>query len=189
MKAKSLFLSIVILCVYSFTAMAQTKLTADDILNNAIKEAKATHKKVFIKFSASWCGWCHKMDDSMKDPAIKAYFDNNFVMRQLIVMENKDKKDLETPGAEEMMKKYNSEGFGIPLWFIFDENGKLLADSHIRPKGTGFETKGTSIIGCPASESEVALFIDILRSTTKLKEAELRKIYWVFRKNDPQYKG
>jgi thiol-disulfide isomerase/thioredoxin len=171
------------------TAFAQnTPASADDVLKEAFKEAKAQKKKVFVKFSASWCGWCHKMDDSMNDPEIKAYFDKSFVIKHLTVMESKGKENLENPGAMDLIKKYNSDGFGIPIWFIFDTDGKLLVDSHLRPEGTGFETKGKNIIGCPASKEEVESFVKSLKMTTKLTDDELAKIAARFRQNDPAYK-
>lgn len=189
MKLKNLLLAFIAVFALN-TAFAQTTPpSADEVLKDAIKEAKTQKKKVFIMFHASWCGWCHKMDDSMNDPEMKAYFDNNFVIKHLTVYENDPKmKKNENPGAEDMIKKYNSDGFGIPLWFIFDTEGKLLVDSHLRPEGTGFETKGKNIIGCPAAKEEVDAFIKALKLTTKLNDAELAKIYARFRKNDPTYK-
>lgn len=171
------------------TAFAQsTPPSADEILKQAFSEAKAQQKKVFIKFSASWCGWCHKMDASMKDPEIQPLFEKSFVMRQLIVMESKGKENLENPGALDLLKKHNSDGFGIPVWFIFDTDGKLLVDSHLRPEGVGMDVKGKNIIGCPASKEEVEAFIKALKLTTKLTEPELAKIAARFRQNDPNYK-
>ena len=99
------------------------------------------------------------------------------------------KENLENPGAAELLKKYKSDGFGIPVWFIFDANGKLIVDSHLRPEGTGLEVKGQNIIGCPASKEEVKAFTDALKKTSKLNDAELAKIAERFRKNDPKYKG
>lgn len=186
---KKLFFLIMATCMVNIGFAQQTPPTADQVLSEAFKEAKAQKKKVFIKFSASWCGWCHKMDDSMNDPELKAYFDKSFVIKHLTVMESKGKENLENPGAMDLIKKYNSDGFGIPLWFIFDENGKLLVDSHLRPEGTGFEVKGKNIIGCPASKEEVDSFIKSLKATTKLTDTELAKVYARFRKNDPAYKG
>ena len=189
MKIKHLLFTVVALFIVN-TAFAQTAPpSAEDVLKEAFKEAKAQNKKVFIKFSASWCGWCHKMDDSMNDPELKALFDKSFVIKHLTVMESKGKENLENPGAMDLIKKYNSDGFGIPIWFIFDANGKLLVDSHLRPEGTGFETKGKNIIGCPASKEEVESFIKSLKMTTKLTAAELTKIAARFRQNDPAYKA
>ncbi len=188
MKIRNLFIAFIVLFLTN-TAYAQTTPpSADEVLQGAMKEAKAQKKKVFIMFHASWCVWCHKMDDSMNDPSVKAFFDNNFVIKHLTVLETKPElKKTENPGSEAMIAKYNSEKFGIPLWFVFDTDGKLLADSHLRPEGTGFETKGTNI-GCPASKEEVEAFIKVLKKTTNLKENELATIFAQFRKNDPAYK-
>lgn len=188
MKIKHLLFTVIALFIVNMTFAQSAPLSADDVLKEAFKEAKAQKKKVFVKFSASWCGWCHKMDDSMNDPELKALFDKSFVIKHLTVMESKGKENLENPGAMDLIKKYNSDGFGIPIWFIFDANGKLLVDSHLRPEGTGFETKGKNIIGCPASKEEVESFVKSLKMTTKLTNAELAKIATRFRQNDPAYK-
>jgi thioredoxin-related protein len=188
MKLKFLLLLFVALFTLN-TAIAQTTPpSADAVLEEAMKIAKAQKKKVFIKFSASWCGWCHKMDASMNQPDMQPLFEKSFVMRQLVVMESKGKENLENPGALDLLKKHNSDGFGIPVWFIFDTNGKLLVDSHLRPEGVGMDVKGKNIIGCPASKEEVESFVKALKLTTKLNDAELSKIFAEFRKNDPAYK-
>ncbi|MFA6275923.1 MAG: thioredoxin family protein [Pedobacter sp.] len=189
MKIKHLLFTVIALFIVNMAFAQSAPPSADDVLKDAFKEAKAQKKKVFIKFSASWCGWCHKMDDSMNDPELKALFDKSFVIKHLTVMESKGKENLENPGAMDLIKKYNSDGFGIPIWFIFDANGKLLVDSHLRPEGTGFETKGKNIIGCPASKEEVESFVKSLKITTKLTDAELAKIAARFRQNDPAYKA
>lgn len=171
------------------TAFSQTApVSAEAVLKEAIKEAKMTKKKVFVKFSASWCGWCHKMDNTINDPEIKPLFEKSFVMRQLIVKESKGKENLENPGALDLLKKYNSDGLGIPVWFIFDSDGKLLVDSHLRPDGVGMNVKSENIIGCPSSKVEVESFVKSLKLTTKLTDAELSTIFTRFRQNDPTYK-
>ena len=154
MKIKSLFLLFIAVLTLN-TVFAQTSPpSADEVLKEAMKLAKAQKKKVFIKFSASWCGWCHKMDASMNEAEMQPLFEKSFVMRQLIVKESKGKENLENPGGLDLLKKYNSDGFGIPVWFIFDADGKLLVDSHLRPEGVGMDVKGKNIIGCPASKEE-----------------------------------
>ena len=190
MKIKNLLLAFIAVLTVN-TAIAQTTPpSADEVLKGAMKEAKAQKKKVFIMFHASWCGWCHKMDDAMNEADMKPLFDKSFVIKHITVMENDPKKKAdENPGGMDMIKKYNSDGFGIPLWFIFDTDGKLLVDSHMRPEGTGFETKGKQIVGCPAAKEEVDEFVRALKLTTKLNKDELEKIYARFRKNDPAYKG
>mgnify|MGYP003704433627 CR=1 FL=1 len=39
---------------------------ARQVLDAALTKAKAEHKNVFVHFSASWCGWCHKLEAFMK---------------------------------------------------------------------------------------------------------------------------
>ena len=61
MKFKNLLFAFLVVFVANI-ALAQTPPpSADQVLKEAFKEAKAKKKKVFIKFSASWCGWCKKM--------------------------------------------------------------------------------------------------------------------------------
>lgn len=178
---KPYFLITMLICS-SFAALAQTPQSADAIMSDAYAEAKAQNKKVFVMFHASWCGWCHKMDAAMNEPEMKKYFDDNFVIRHLVVMESETKKNLENPGGAEMMKKYFGDKSGIPYWLVFDADGKLLADSKLRAEGDGPE-KGNNV-GCPATEKEVAYFIDVLKKTTSLKEGELALISQRFRKNE-----
>ena len=119
------------------------------------------------------------MDTAMSDPACKALFDKSFVIQHLVVLESAPKKNLETPGGQEMMKKYKGAG-GIPFWLIFDKNGNLLADAN-RPE-TDSEGKIGENIGCPTTEKEVGYFINILKKTTKLKDSELAIIAERFKK-------
>ena len=164
--------------------IAQVPLTATEMLNTAFAKARLENKNVFVKFTASWCGWCKKMDASMEDPVCKKLFDDNFVFVQLVVDESEKNKSLENPGADSVRLKYNGdENQGIPFWFILDSNAKLLGDCYIRSKGEGINEKGNNI-GCPANAEEVAAFIEVLKKTTKLNAAELAIIQERFRKNE-----
>lgn len=150
-------------------------LPANKIMNKAYAQAAKENKKVMVIFHASWCGWCHRMDSIMNMPETKPFFDKNFVIKHLVVMEAKDKKNLENPGAREMMTKYNGAGTGIPYWLIFDAKGNLLADSRMPSK----DKSGKAIlanVGCPAQPDEVSYFISLLKKTTSLKEADLAMI-------------
>jgi thioredoxin-related protein len=156
--------------------------SASEIMKEAFPVAKKQNKKVFVIFHASWCGWCHKMDTSLNDPSIKKFFDDNFVIRHLVVFESKTKKNLENPGAEDMVNKYGGNGEGIPYWLIFDKDGNFLADSRRPGKVNGIDKLQNT--GCPASKEEVEYFIDVLKKTTLLKEHELDLIKIRFRKNE-----
>jgi thioredoxin-related protein len=166
----------------STAVRSQPLQTADNILQDAYTIAANEGKNVFVLFHASWCGWCHKMDTAMNDASVKKYFTGNYVIRHLVVFESKGKEHLETPGALALLSKYKGDKQGIPYWLIFNKEGKLLADSKIRPKGDGLETGDNS--GCPASEKEVAHFVKVLKETSSLNEMELSAIEKRFRENE-----
>ena len=155
--------------------------SADSVLREATSRAEAEKKNVLIIFHASWCGWCHKMDSALNDPACKKYFDANYVTRHLVVYESKDKKNLENAGVYELLAKYHGTEEGIPFWLVFDKEGKLLADSERRPGGTG--TKGENV-GCPATAEEVQYFIDVLKKTSRISRAEEIAVEKRFRQNE-----
>lgn len=169
--------------LFFFNGNAQTKTpAADKVIQLAGAKAEKENKKVLLIFHASWCGWCHKMDASLNDPAVKKYFDDNFVIEHLTVDESKEKKDLENPGGDAVKIKYGGKEQGLPYWVVLDAKGGLLFDSKIRSKGADGKITAQNI-GCPASEEEVAAFIDILKKTTKLDKKELDKIAARFSKN------
>ncbi len=175
--------SLLLLAVISFLACplaAQQRVPdAKTVLQEACKQAAKEKKNVFIIFHASWCGWCHKMDTAMNDASCRKFFQDNFVVRHLTVKEAEAKKNLENPGGEEMLAAYGGDKGGIPFFLIFDDKGKLLADSKIRTAG---DTAGKNM-GCPASDEEVAAFIALLKKTTRLQEAQLAIIETRFKKN------
>jgi thiol-disulfide isomerase/thioredoxin len=180
MKLRLLTLSL--LCSTLIFAQAPPP-SADDIVKEACKQATAEKKNVFVIFHASWCGWCRKMDTAMAEPALKAFFTDNYVIRHLVVFESAAKKNLENPGAEDILNKYKAGANpSIPYWLIFDKDGKLLADSKTRPEGGGLETGEN--VGCPASAKEVDHFIEVLKKTSPLKPAQLDLIRERFRKNE-----
>lgn len=157
-----------LLFMFCLSVTAQNAVpTAKSVLDAATAKAAKENKNVFVIFHASWCGWCRKMDAAMNDPEIKPFFDNNYVICHLTVLESDDKKNLENPGALELLTKYNGQNQGIPFWLVFDKDGKLLADSQIKP---GVNT------GCPAQPEEVAYFVSVLNKTTSLNQKQLALI-------------
>lgn len=182
---KKYFLAVLAFSFLGLVVKAQTEptlQTADEIFNNAVLQAKQQHKKVLIMFHASWCGWCKKMDASIDDPSLKKYFNDNFVIRHITVMEHGDKVSLDNPGGQAMLEKYGGGEEGIPYWLIFDENGKLLADSKLN-SGSNSQEEGHNM-GCPTTESEVNYFVSLLKKNTSLSDVEAKAIHDRFRKNE-----
>ncbi len=161
---------------------AQTKVpTAAEVLQTACKQATEQHKNVFVIFHASWCGWCKKMDASINNPECKKLFNDHYLIVHLTVHENGDKKDRENSGADEILQKINAFEEGIPVWLVYDKDGKLLSNSFMETAdGKKFN------IGCPASKEEVAAFVKILKATSPLSDEALTTIAKVFRKNEMQ---
>ena len=172
MKRLSFLLSL------AFVFIAQP-LTAQEnasvILDKAFTQAREENKSVFVIFHASWCGWCKRMDQNMNDGSCRDFFSRNYVITHLVVQESEKNKDLENPGADEVLKKYKGEDSGIPFWLIFDKNGKLLEDS-FNPENQN--------LGCPATGEEVAEFISKLNRTSDMTEKELEVVASKFRIQD-----
>jgi len=181
MKSKLSLLAAIVFLLANCASPENSKetdgpLPAIDILEMAKKEARKEKKNIFIMWHASWCGYCKKMDTLMNDQSVKEYFDESFVIKHLVVKERKELKDLENPGATDMLAKYLGDKAGIPFWIILDKKGNLLADSYMRPEGVGMDEAGQNT-GCPLMKEEVDHWISVLKKTTDISEEGLEKIY------------
>jgi thioredoxin-related protein len=180
---KNAFLLPSLLFILITSAFAQkAPLSAEEIMKEVFTSAKKQNKKVLIMFHASWCSWCHKMDTSLDDASVKKFFDENFVIRHLVVFESKGKENLENPGALEMLTKFGGKDQGIPFWLIFDKDENFLVDSRMKETINGVEKLQNT--GCPASKEEVDYFIEVLKKTTDLNKDQLEKIRTRFRRNE-----
>jgi hypothetical protein len=113
------------------------------------------------------------MDNIMASPACKKLFSENYVVEHLVIKEADDKKSLENPGAQELYTKYAGEkGQGIPFWLIIDADGKVIADSRIKPDGAAPGSTGDNV-GCPSEPAEIAYFVKVLHATSPLTPAQL----------------
>ena len=154
-----------------FTVQTKAQNSASSILENALIKAKAENKNVFLKYSASWCGWCKKLDEQMKNDSCKSFFDSNYVIVTLVVNESKKNRHLENPGATDFLRKHKGEDKGLPFWVILDNTGVLIEDS--------LNAKGKNL-GYPGKKKEVQSFITILKKTSNLTEENLNIIKEVF---------
>jgi thiol-disulfide isomerase/thioredoxin len=175
MKIRPVLLTVCALLFFATSYAQEPAKPADVILKQAYNQAAKENKNVFVIFHASWCGWCHKLDTAMNDASCKKLFNDNYVTCHLTVLENDRNKALENPGAMDFMKKNGGDKQGIPFWLVIAPDGKLLADSQIRPDGAPLSTAGQNI-GYPGSAEEIAAFKKVLRKTSKLTEAQLNLI-------------
>jgi thioredoxin-related protein len=87
-------------------------------IENAIKEATKTHKRIILDVGGEWCIWCHRLDTLfIKNPDLYKYMNDYFVYVKVNMSpENRNK---------ELLSKYPPIP-GYPHWFVLDSNGKLL---------------------------------------------------------------
>lgn len=156
MKIKFLILFISGLLAAHTTATAQE--SASTLLEQAQTKAKQEGKAIFVKFEASWCGWCKKMTKDMKAKTTKTFFNENYVTVPIVVNESKGKENLENPGSRDLLKKYKGEKAGLPFWLILDADLNVITDA--------FNANGQNL-GGPASKDEVAAFIKKIEQSAK----------------------
>lgn len=162
MFMKKLILGLVLITFSISLSIAQENTT--DILNKAAEIAKNENKVIFVKFEASWCGWCKRMKTNMQAETTKALFDTNYVMVDLVVMESPNNKKLENPGGQELLEKHGGANSGIPYWLILDSDLNLLTNSR---------DANNDNIGCPATPDEVKAFVEKLQETSNLSQSDL----------------
>ena len=179
-------LIVMLFVLISFNSFAQTTPDAADVvLKTAYTKAKTEHKAVLLMFHASWCGWCKKMEASINDSACQKFFDDNYVIVYLDVLERAGKTNLENPGGLDMMVtlKGDPKG-GIPYWVVMDTDGKTVGTSYA-PPADGSAPTAKDNVGCPAEASEVAYFASLLKASSKLTDDQLAIIKARFAKNNP----
>jgi len=136
---------------------AALPLKADDILKAALETARASGRRVFLRFGAPWCGWCRRMDAWLVGPGVASLLGKDFVTVKV---------DIErTVGGKEMAAGFpNAEGAGIPWYAVIDADGTVLADSGGPGKNIGF----------PSSDEEIEAFgILLARGAGSLSDEEM----------------
>jgi thiol-disulfide isomerase/thioredoxin len=149
--------------------------SAEVLLKDAQKQAAAEHKNIMVIYHASWCIWCRKMEAAIMAPECAAYFKEHFNIVYLTISESANKKDLENPGARELLDQYKIKPNGIPVWLLLDSEARLLGSSQMND--------GTDS-GCPATENEVRYFLGELKKADPAMSTNVEQaIYTRFRQN------
>ncbi|MEP6757466.1 MAG: thioredoxin family protein [Chthonomonadales bacterium] len=160
-------------------AAADSPVTTAIALKSAVAKARKEKKVVFVKFEATWCGWCHKLTDALNVPENKEIFDKYFVLLRLDVMENGPKKSEENPGGVEYMKELGGEKSGLPFYAFLDDKGKKVADSNVMPKDQN--------IGYPGEDGEIVAFEALLKKANKkISDGDMKKLMTWFKEHKPK---
>jgi len=141
---------------------------AQQVVDQAVAQAKSQQKHVIVYFTASWCGWCHRFQKFLEDPVVGKLMAAHFVSVGLTVDETGEKKALENPGGEELKKKMGGTG-GIPFYFMLDASGRKIGDANGLPDGSN--------IGHPYTAEEIRAFDALLAKTApRMTAAERAQI-------------
>ena len=155
------------------------KPSAQELLSAATKTAKAENKAIMVHFSASWCGWCKRLDAFLNAPVVGKLMADNYVLLELVVQESPKKKALENPGADALMKQMGAADAGLPYYFFLDKDGKKMCDSLVMPGGQN--------IGHPANAEEIKAFVRLIeKSAPRMTAAERGQIVSYLTNNAPK---
>ncbi len=92
-----------------------------------------------------------------------------FVVVRMDVQEAKEKKDLDTPGGEELLVRLGGGKEGVPFFAFLDGSGELIGNS-IAPAANG---RKAANVGHPYEPHEVDWFMVLLsKAAPRMSEAE-----------------
>ena len=166
--AKHLGIALPLILAGALVVPAQTKAppSAQSVVSEAVKTAKAQNKNVLVDFGASWCVWCKRLDAMIESPEVGKLFADNYVVAHLTIQESDDKKALENPGAQVMAAEAGADKSGVPVYLFLDRNGKRIGTSLAMPNGAN--------IGHPATPEEIKAFDGLLVRTAPRMTATQR---------------
>ena len=131
------------------TRDAQAMLTA------AQAEAKASDKRVFLIFSASWCGPCRLLARFLD--SAKAELGPHYIFVKLDISRDDRIKDLRD--------RYPAgDSSGVPWYVILDGDGRPIIDSNAKKSGEDEEPSNLNI-GFPSDKPAVDHFLKMIRQT------------------------
>jgi thioredoxin-related protein len=127
---------------------------ATALLEEALSRAAADDKRIFLRFGAPSCGWCHRLDDWVARPEVSAILERDFLVLKVDI-------DRMTAGKDVMKRFRGQAPGGIPWYVILDSNGKSL--------GTA-DAPGQNI-GYPLEPKEIDAFLGLLKGQCRHIEA------------------
>jgi thioredoxin-related protein len=96
------------------------KVNPRDQIKEALVKAGHDHKRVLIMYGGNWCGWCHKLHDTLKkdrDLARTLLYEYELVLI-----------DSGNDQVAEITREHGAKINGVPYLTILDENGKVVCN-------------------------------------------------------------
>jgi len=146
-----------------------TPEAAETVVARAVTEAALAHKIVLIEFGASWCKWCANFQTFVHSKDAGGIIADNYVVTNLVVLEEDEKQALENPGAEQLMQDWaGGRKPGLPFYVFLDADGYKIADSMAMPDGGN--------IGFPYTPEEIGVFMGLLEKTAPRLDSTRRAV-------------
>ena len=103
---------------YIPVASYDPKRDAAQDIQDAIKEAERTDKRILLEVGGEWCSWCHTLDKFFEThPDLLSLRDKNFITVKVNFSEQNENKDV--------LSRYDPIR-GYPHIFVLERDGKLL---------------------------------------------------------------
>jgi hypothetical protein len=137
--------------------LLQESKKAEELLRDALAQAKESKKKVFLTIGSPGSDWCGLFEAWKARPEVAPLLAREFILLPIDTSK--------TPGGSALRRRYpKAQDQGVPWFVIHDGDAKELADSN-GPKGN---------IGFPSTDEEIELFMGILKKVSStLKEEDL----------------
>lgn len=122
MKQTILLLTVFLFATVAFSqsSIYDPSANAEKQIQEAVKEARADEKHVFVMIGGNWCPWCRKLHKFLStQEEVNRILNKSYVMVKVnYSKENKNKEVLADLGYPQR--------FGFPVLVILDENGERL---------------------------------------------------------------
>jgi len=123
---KFLLLAIALGSTSLFAQAADTQWLTN--YEQALKQAKAEHKRVLMDFTGSdWCAWCQKLDREVFElREFKDYASKNFVLLMVDFPQHREQPASEKAQNEKLADKFQIEGY--PTIVVLNSNGSKAGE-------------------------------------------------------------